>query len=356
MKRILQRCLAALLIVGLLAGFSTAFAADPEPVDVALGATVTATDSIDGGGLYSPSDLVDGLLGNYPTEQKLGWSTGAAASATIKLDKSYDLNKIELCPVTYETGKFFPSAYTVSISTDGKTWTKVGGAENVGDVGTAAQTVSFDAAAAAYIKIDVTPRSVLEKDGITTSVYAQVSEVRAYGTATAGQETVPVNVAKGKTVTATSSVDGAGLYAPAYLVDGLYGNYPTDGHLGWCTGEAASATIQLGDSCKISRVVLYPVTFEAGKFFPSAYTVSVSTDGENWTSVGSATDVGAVGTTAQEIKFNETTASFVKIDMTPRSVLEKDGVTTSVYAQISEAEVYGSVLPKVETPTNIAPG
>ena len=288
-----------LLIVGLLAGFSTVFAADPEPVNVALGATVTATNSIAGGGLYSPSYLVDGILGNYPAEQQLGWSAGEAASVTLTLNKSYNLNKIELCPVTYEAGKFFPSAYTVSISTDGNTWARVGGADNVGNVGTTAQAVSFDAAAASYIKIDVTPRSVLESDGNTTSVYAQLSEVRAYGTAAAGQENTPVNVASGKTVTATESVDGAGLYAPSYLVDGIYGNYPAESHLGWCTGTAASATIQLGTPCKISKVLLYPLTYETGKFFPSSYTVSVSTDGENWTSVGSATNVGATGTTAQ---------------------------------------------------------
>lgn len=359
MKHTFKRSLALLLVLVMVAGLlPSALADDVAAVNVAQGAAVTATSSFDGGGLYSPSYLTDGLLGNYPAEKHLGWNTGEEASATITLDKTYKLSKIELYPITFESGKFFPSAYTVSVSADGESWTKVGGAENVPAPGTTAQTVSFDETAAKYIKIDVTPRSVLEANG-TTSVMAQIAEVCAYGAADSGEsgEQEAVNVARGKFASATDSVDGGGLYAPSMLTDGIFGNYNGgDRALGWCTGTEASATIRLGATCRISSVKLYPVTFETGKFFPASYVVSISMDGKTWTEVGRDDDVtDEEAKTAQTVTFDEAKATYVKIDVTPRHVTEADGVTVSVYAQISEVEVYGVELPKEEPkPVNVA--
>ncbi len=149
------------------------------------------------------------------------------------------------------------------------------------------------------------------------------------------------NIAINKTATATECESGGGLYDPSYLTDGMYGNYPAEQHLGWNTSKEANATIDLGNVYSISRILLVPVAFEAGKFFPSAYKVSVSLDREEWKVVGSASDIPAVEGVSQEITFEAVKAVYVKVEVIPRSVLENNG-TTSVWAQLGEVEVYGT--------------
>ena len=86
MKHTLKRFAALLLALVLLTSLlPTVLAEGTELTNVALGAAVTATSNFDGAGLYYPSFLTDGKLGDYPAEQQLGWCVVEPASATITL-------------------------------------------------------------------------------------------------------------------------------------------------------------------------------------------------------------------------------------------------------------------------------
>lgn len=337
MKHTLKRFAALLLALVLLTGLLPTVLADgAELTNLAKTALISATDSMPGGGLYDPAYLIDGMLGNYPAEQQLGWCVTGEAEVTAQLLESSVLSKIILYPITFESGKFFPSAYTVFVSENGTDWTKVGEATDIPNVGTTPQEITLDQVRASYVKISVDPRSVVETNG-SISVYAQLAELEIWGHAVPAE---PILLSAGKGVTATDSMPGGGLYDPAYLTDGKLGNYPAEQQLGWCTTMAADATISLDGICKVSKVVLYPITFESGKFFPSSYTVYVSENGTEWTEVGTASDVPNVGTTPQTVTFQEIQAAYVKVHVEPRSVLEANG-STSVYAQLGELEIYG---------------
>ncbi|GAA0612959.1 DUF4091 domain-containing protein [Kribbella sandramycini] len=104
-----------------------------------------------------------------------------------------------------------------------------------------------------------------------------------------------VNPAEGSAVTVSSSYDGDG-WRPSTVVDGRRTSDPSS--MGWTSAAAASATDQqsvkldFGATRSISRIDLYPRTDgnNVGIGFPIDYTVQVSTDNANWTTVDTRTN------------------------------------------------------------------
>ena len=156
------------------------------------------------------------------------------------------------------------------------------------------------------------------------------------------------NAAAGKPAFTTSSYDDS-VWGAAYLTDGhKMGSWPLPAGetLGWRTnnfltgtGEDGrdtdvTVTVNLEEESDIRRILLYP-RGNGGICFPAAYTVEVSADGADWTSVAAVT-----GDTEIEGKVRtfdaQVTGRFVRVHITRLSA-GRDG--TEQAAEISEIEV-----------------
>ena len=156
------------------------------------------------------------------------------------------------------------------------------------------------------------------------------------------------NAAAGKPAFTTSSYDDS-VWGAAYLTDGhKMGSWPLPAGetLGWRTnnfltgtGEDGrdtdvTVTVNLEEESDIRRILLYP-RGNGGICFPAAYTVEVSADGADWTSVAAVT-----GDTEVEGKVRtfdaQVTGRFVRVHITRLSA-GRDG--TEQAAEISEIEV-----------------
>lgn len=196
LRRILSAALAACMLSGVLAvmPLSVSAAATIDScapagtVNVAPGSTVTLSKcSEQRAGAensyempsenWSKAMLVDGKLNN-------GWSTdpydkeqdrSEPVTVTLKLPSSSEISAIALFP-----NGCFPAKYTVSVSSDGKTYTKV--ADGSCDVGkpTEPDVHHFAATQAQYVQIHVTERSLtVTGDG----ALVQFGEIAVYGKA-----------------------------------------------------------------------------------------------------------------------------------------------------------------------------
>ncbi len=369
MKRLAKTLLCLLLAVAMCSGtYLAAFegsnpsvkAAEEELENVARNKAVTATDSMAGGGLYDPSHLTDGKYGNYPAEQQLGWNVSARESATIDLGGTASISKVVLYPVTFEQGKFFPTAYTISVSVDGEEWIKVGEASDVPEVGTTPQEIVFETVDAALVKVEVTPRDVVEKDG-STSTYAQVSEVEVYGVKGSQQPPVSdttlglqdyaldgyLNLALNKEGVTASDDNAHFGKAAKHVVDGILED--TD-LFGWDTyGSQGIAWLQidLDGICNIERVVVYPfwTSKAVGEYFPAEYQLQLSVDGENFTTIDTYKNPDPRGyvTGAVIHDFAETEARYVRINVTKANpkLWAEYGNDPMPHSQIGEVNVYG---------------
>ncbi len=355
MKQNLKRLLSVLLAVVMLLGMVPAAVAAEEGgavANLAAGQAVTATTSESGGGLYSPAFLTDGKFGDYPTDQHLGWCVTKEGSATVKLEAESELTEIKLYPCVFESGKWFPSAFTVSVSTDGETWTQVGQKTDI-PAGGEVHSIPLEHIKAAYVKVDVVPRTM-------DATYGQISELEVYGVAGETEQEPgwpPIredleNVALNQPVSATSVQGETTYYDPSYLVDGSWltvegGNTK----LGWCSSvykeeETIDVTVHLDKLCDLEQIVVKPMKWSKGESFPRAYELQVSTDGTAWTTVASESDMSAL--VAQDVDvvprvYNIETAQakFFRIHITEQSAMQDAG-SGNHYSAIGELELRGS--------------
>lgn len=156
------------------------------------------------------------------------------------------------------------------------------------------------------------------------------------------------NYALGKTVTVSSTNHGG---KASQLVDGKNSVNSTDDYR-WssnsnydtATPDEADrewVTIDLGEVKSVSQVVLYPRVY--GSYFPEAYEILVSEDGENWTTVYTvACDELAVNGSklGRYHNFNSINAQYVKVVAIK---MTNDTGTYGYIFQLSEVEIYGLV-------------
>ena len=165
-----------------------ALAFDADRSNVAFGAKVEASDTQEEPTYYSTKYLTDGLYGDINQNTHIGWTTTedkqteeSPVELVMDLGGLYVVNQVTLYPIIWESGKFFPVSYTVSVSMDKSNWTEVGSAQELGDVGATPQSHSFEDEKARYIKINITKnRTRLETSG-KTSIYSQISEIEVNG-------------------------------------------------------------------------------------------------------------------------------------------------------------------------------
>ncbi|MBQ9780962.1 MAG: discoidin domain-containing protein [Clostridia bacterium] len=202
LKKSLAAMLALVILIGTFAALPVTVSAAatiescaPKGTDnVAVGSTVTLSKcSANRAGSqnsyemptenWSKAMLVDGKLGN-------GWSTdpydketdrNKPVTVTLQLPSASEISCIALFP-----NGCFPAKYTVSVSADGKAYTKV--ADGTCDVGKPTDPAihSFATTTASYVQIHVTERShTVTGDG----ALVQFGEIAVYGKASASMTT-----------------------------------------------------------------------------------------------------------------------------------------------------------------------
>ncbi|MFE7406770.1 discoidin domain-containing protein [Isoptericola sp. NPDC057559] len=158
------------------------------------------------------------------------------------------------------------------------------------------------------------------------------------------------NLARGATVRASDSVGSGGWFARA-TTDGA--RFSDGGTLGWSTttsdaSRTARATVDLGRAQTVDRVDLYPAgnLLDRGATFPRDYTVDVSTDGETWRTVASASgqEPPSSGVTHA---FDAAQARYVRV-----SVAAMNATDDGYAAALAEIEVFhdDAGTPPVEQP------
>lgn len=290
------------------------YEASPTPANtnLALGATVRASDSVGSGGWFARS-VTDGA--RFSDGSTYGWSTSTTDASrpeqvTIDLGRVQTVDRVDLYPAGHllDRGSAFPQDYTVDVSADGETWQAVASAA-AQEPTSSAVTHAFDAVQARYVRV-----SVQQMNGSDDGFSAALAEVEVFhddGGTPAAEEPQAVprpapyvegqNIAQGKMVVVSSSTPDASHeqwgWSSKFLADGRTDN-------GWSSGlnrnpgpEAVEwAAVALGAPYDVSEVVLHP----KGTFAVD-YRVQLSMDGRRWTTIADVT--GDDGSTTQPRTF-----------------------------------------------------
>ncbi|MFC5406085.1 discoidin domain-containing protein [Cohnella soli] len=268
---------------------------------------------------WAPQNAVDGKTSS--STQSLGYTSDSNITdqnhnewISVDFGKSYPLSRVDLYPRNdgSNTGYGFPIDFTIQTSTDNVNWTTVVTKTGYAQPGSTVQSFPFASVNSRYVKVNATK---LRMEAAGASTYRlHFAEIQAFGG----------NLAKGKSVTASSSYEG-----PA---DGWTKANATDGarlsnafySMGWVsdsnltTNHTEWVTVDLGGNSTISNVNLYPdnADKELGFFFPVDFTIQTSTDNVTWTTVATRTGYAMPGYAAQSFSFPSTTARYVKINGT----------------------------------------
>lgn len=249
----------------------------------------------------------DSYTGHQASQANDGKSnTFAQSNSDTPWDLTLDLGSMQtINTVVFEPDSSnYASQYTVKVSTDNSNWTTV--ATETNGTGTS-RKYNFADTAARYVKIDVTT----EVGGGASWGHA-IREVKIYGL---------LNLSLGKTATMdTGSYTG---HPASHANDGDDNTYAqSNSDVPW------DLTIDLGNAQTINRIVFRPDSSN----YASQYTLKVSTDNSNWTTV--ATETSGTGT-VKTYDFAGTSARYVKIDVTA----EVGGGTSWGHA-VREVKVY----------------
>lgn len=151
------------------------------------------------------------------------------------------------------------------------------------------------------------------------------------------------NKALNKSVTASSTINDAS-WKTTSVVDGQRSSVA--GAMGWTSANSTSSNhtewvqVDLGSASSISRVDLYPRNDSpnTGYGFPVDFTIQVSTDNLNWSTVVTKTGYALPAGSVQSFGFNATNARYVKVNGTSLRQNPNDG---NLYRmQFAEVEVY----------------
>ncbi|WP_220138873.1 discoidin domain-containing protein [Paenibacillus anseongensis] len=210
-----------------------------------------------------------------------------------------------------ETTSYNTKAYNIQVSTDGTNWSTVVNVTN----NTKSVTVdNITSVSARYIKLNVTTPTQ------TTNVAARIYDFEVYG---------PPNLALNKPATADSTCNPSQTAAKA--VDG---NVINDSK--WCSLSSNRwLQVDLGTVMQVNQFVIKHASEggETASYNTKAYTIQVSTDGTNWSTVVNVTN-NTKGITLDNI--TSVSARYIKLNVTTPTQ------TTNVAARIYEFEVYGA--------------
>jgi hypothetical protein len=200
--------------------------------------------------------------------------------------------------------------------------------------------ISFNGTDTNYIKFNANPG--------TWNFVAAPSSVTSTPTPTSNATPTPTptpssNKALNKTVTASSSVENSD-WGKVKATDGQRSS--VTGSMGWSsnnsltTNHTEQVTVDMGAASSITKVDLYPRSDSpnTGYGFPVNFTIQVSTDNTNWTTVVTKTGYALPGATVQSFTFTAANARYVKIEGTSLRANPNDG--SRYRMQFAEIEIY----------------
>ena len=148
--------------------------------NLALSAKVTCSSSIEDYG-WSVKKVNNG----FKVDTDLGWTTAGEEIEewlVMEFKESKDISKVVLVPRSDhpETGKYFPQAFEVQVSEDGKSWTPVYSYKHDGkepfNPGVQEQTYTFDTIKGKYLRLYITSKTNHGSGGY----HAQLGELEVY--------------------------------------------------------------------------------------------------------------------------------------------------------------------------------
>ena len=328
--------------------------AEPTANLAAAAEKVTATVSQGSNGFFV-SCALDGQ--RTSTDERQGWRVpaGQTGEMTFIFDTPVTFNRMDLYP-TGEGVSFaaqFPTEIKISVASaeTPDEWTVIYEQKGIARPTTEVPVLRFDSVTASRVRIEISGGS-LSVELCEIEIYNDDGSIPA-PPATSYEELVQekgVNYALGKTPIASGSayentVDAWGL---AYLTDGKKLLTGKDGGTnGWmaqgmpkreCEPNTCWGGVDLGATYTVNEVHIYPR--QNGGYFPSAYEIQISADGETWEPVYSIDDDTETKGVGRFIKLDrDRQARFVRI--VARKLTGNYEANLGGYLmQVSEIEVY----------------
>ena len=158
-----------------------------EGVNLAQGASVSATSSYEEGTYFMKKFLTDGVQVPMDENQHQGWSVdpfdvlgeNETVDVILDLELEYAIDAVILRPAIYCGGSSFPRDYTVEVSTDKESWVKIGEGKNVTMTEVMDQAYDADSVPGRYVRIRITRHSALVD--ATGGYLSQIGEIEVYG-------------------------------------------------------------------------------------------------------------------------------------------------------------------------------
>ncbi|MBR5011472.1 MAG: family 78 glycoside hydrolase catalytic domain, partial [Clostridia bacterium] len=173
------------------------------------------------------------------------------------------------------------------------------------------------------------------------------------------------NIARGKAVSVSSDVSGYG-WSKEKLTDGdrINKNSSTGQQLGWSSNQSTATdhaewvTVDLGAYYKFDKVCIMPsgnkTEDQLCEGFPKNFTISVSMDGESWTTLVNETNYTAPYAVIQEFEVTASYARYVRLYASSLNPLSNDGGRYRM--QLAEIEVYNSTTDATDGVVYVADG
>lgn len=290
----------------------------------------------------SITNLTDGKKGSVYTSLPFN-SASNTVSNVIDLKSSQTIGSIKLYPRLADingNSPCFPVNFTIQVSSDGINYNTVKTITGQTNPHGLAQEYAFTPVTARYIKLNVTQLG----QETSTTYRLQLGELEVYSKS---------NFAWNKTATATNSTE-EGSWGLNKLTDGatsyVYGSAGYSSNSYTSANNTVNLQIDLGSTQSIGEVSLYPrlccgLSVDGDSpCFPVDFTIQVSTDGVNYSTVQTITDQPNPNGSAQIYTFNSTSARYVKLNVTK---LGKPVAGDSSYymLQLSEMEVGSGLTP-----------
>ena len=328
--------------------------AEPTANLAASAGKVTATTSHGSNGYFIACAL-DGQ--RTSTDERQGWRVpaGQTGEMTFIFNTPVTFNRMDLYP-TGEGVSFaaqFPTEIKISVASaeTPDEWTVIYEQSGIARPTTEVPVLRFDAVTASRVRIEISGGS-LSVELCEIEIYNDDGSIPA-PPATSYEELVQekgVNYALGKTPIASGSayehtIDAWGL---AYLTDGKKLLTGKDGGTnGWmaqgmpkreCEPDTCWGGVDLGATYTVNEVHIYPR--QNGGYFPSAYEIQISSDGDTWETVYSIDNDTETKGVGRFIKLDsDKQARFVRI--VARKLTGNYEANLGGYLmQVSEIEVY----------------
>ncbi len=322
-----------------------------KKTDLAQSATVSATASTSEANMYI-YNTYDGLKNGGGVCLKS--PDGTPQSLTFDLHEVTTINRVDVSPARLREacGISYPSELTIAVSTDGKQWQAVA-ATKAGDISqpiTTVPTFRFADTDARYVRVTVSGYA----SALTAYELGDISIYHDDGSIPAGEATLyeaPVynantNLALNKPIAAFSSTTDQTAW-------GCHNTYINDGDAStrWASGLHRNTSpdaeewiiLDLAAVLDINKIVLKlsPIGGNGSNTFPNDYTIDVSTDGVNYTTVVSKqNDNTPVSSVDRVLEFDTVKARFVRFTGTDLTLFTGAG-GGGYGVEIAELEVYG---------------